>query len=106
MTRTALGAVIRQRRQKRGLSLAHAAELTGISPQKWSDIERGARSCGEKVLARIARALNTTPAVMRLRAEVESQKHAADEEQFNSITKLFLAAADQLELARERFATN
>lgn len=55
-----VGAVIRELRQKEGLTLAQVAELAGLSRGMLSKIETGSTMPGLDTLARVARALGVT----------------------------------------------
>jgi transcriptional regulator with XRE-family HTH domain len=62
-----LGRVLRELRRRAGLSQEELAELASIHPTYVSQIERGLKSPTVRMLARLAKALGTTPSrVMRL----------------------------------------
>lgn len=60
----AVGAAIRELRQKHGLTIAQVAEQAGISRGMLSKIENGQTSAGTETLARIARALGVSMSML------------------------------------------
>ena len=61
---TALGGRVRSRRKDRGMTVAALAEACGLSRRFLSDVESGRANVSVVNLARIARALGTTAAVL------------------------------------------
>ncbi|MDG5770270.1 MULTISPECIES: helix-turn-helix domain-containing protein [Mycolicibacterium] len=61
-----IGANIRLRREKVGLSQGALAERAGIHRTFLSQLENGHRGCTVTVLARLARELNTSASVLAL----------------------------------------
>jgi transcriptional regulator with XRE-family HTH domain len=59
-----IGAAVRELRMRRHLTLAQVAELAGISDGMLSKIENGQISAGTDTLSRVARALNSTMAML------------------------------------------
>jgi transcriptional regulator with XRE-family HTH domain len=55
------GQAVRKRRLALGLTQETVAELSGLHRTYLSDVERGARNPSLFIIARIARALGTTP---------------------------------------------
>lgn len=55
--RVRLGAALRARREARQISQRRCAELAGLSPTYYSEIERGRRNVQIATLARVASAL-------------------------------------------------
>jgi transcriptional regulator with XRE-family HTH domain len=59
--RPLFGRAVRKRRLALGLTQETVAELSGLHRTYLSDVERGARNPSLIIIARIARALDTTP---------------------------------------------
>jgi len=59
--RPLFGQAVRKRRLALGLTQEKVAELSGLHRTYLSDVERGARNPSLFIIARIARALGTTP---------------------------------------------
>jgi transcriptional regulator with XRE-family HTH domain len=59
--RSLFGQAVRKRRLALGLTQETVAELSGLHRTYLSDVERGARNPSLFIIARIARALDTTP---------------------------------------------
>jgi transcriptional regulator with XRE-family HTH domain len=64
------GALIRELRLEKVLSLPEAAERVGCTPKHLGRIERGVRGGSEILLRKIARAYGVKPDEIRTRSEV------------------------------------
>jgi transcriptional regulator with XRE-family HTH domain len=64
--RTALGRLLRRRREATGHSLARLADLAGCSPAYLSEVERGLKEVSTDRLVSLARALGLQPADLYL----------------------------------------
>jgi XRE family transcriptional regulator, regulator of sulfur utilization len=71
MSNEALGRVIREAREERGLSQEGLAALADVSRTHIGDIERGAVSVSVEVLGRIARALGARASSLLATAEAQ-----------------------------------
>lgn len=74
MNKLLLGDQIRRVRKEKGLTQEKLSELAGITPNYLGEIERGIKTPGTDVLAKLSEALQVSMDYL-LRNEVESGKH-------------------------------
>ena len=68
----AVGAAIKELRQRHGLTIAQVSEQTGISRGMLSKIENGQTSAGMDTLSRIARALGVSMSMLFSKYDVST----------------------------------
>jgi transcriptional regulator with XRE-family HTH domain len=96
MKNVELGKAIRVTREMRCMSVTEAAETANMTIQNWCDIERGYRSCGNRILSKVAASLGTTPGILKLRADLEKDQYyqlRKKDPRIDAIAKQFLKVA-------------
>lgn len=63
--RPSLGAVLREARERKRMTMREAAEKCGVTAPYWCDLEHDRRAPSPEMLTKLAALLDTSPALLR-----------------------------------------